>query len=264
LRLEKIYIIAAQRYNQNTFSELDISLLANREKQKHTGMISITRNILIMVGGIVALGVAAILYLALGLTVVQSYSNESNYKKTTCTVRAVEIHKMSSKEDWYRCPWKCAITHTPDGLKTYCELSEFPCLRIVVDVSTKNGLKSAILHENPEKMVKYTDCSTYYCDQDSVVNDKEVNKFRRRYGNVGTNYPCYFDSNSLQSDDYDDDGQEHALLKLTYNEASYVNSLLWPSLTATAGLLMIGYALFNIFQEKNAKKSDKRKILNNL
>jgi hypothetical protein len=211
-----------------------------------------------------ALGVAAILYLTLGLTVVQSYSNESNYKKTTCTVRAVEIHKMSSKEDWYRCPWKCAIAHTPDGFKTYCELSEFPCLRIVVDVATKNGLKSAILNENPEKMAKYTDCSTYFCDQDSVVNDKEVNKFRRRYGNVGSKYSCYFDSNSLQSDDYDDDGQEHALLQLTYNEAAYINSLFWPSITAVMGLTMIAYGFFNIYRDNRVKSNEKRKIPNNL
>ena len=212
---------------------------------------------MIFLGGFLLLVVAGILYLVLGLTVVQGYNNESDFKRTTCTVRAVEIHKMNSKEDWYRCPWKCTVNHTPDGLKTFCELSEFPCLRIVVDVSTKHGLKSAILHENPYKMSKYGDCSTFHCDQDSVVNDKEVNKFRKKYGNVGSQHPCYFDLNSLQSDDYDDDGQEHALLKLTYNKASFVNSLLWPGLIAAAGLVMTLYGSFNVYQERKLKKAEK-------
>jgi hypothetical protein len=228
-------------------------------------MFNFSKHVLMTIGGFVLLFISSILFLTLGLTVIESYSNESNFKQTTCTVRAVEIHKMSSKEDWYRCPWKCTVNHTPDGLKTFCELSEFPCLRIVVDVFTKNGLKSAILHENPHKMSKYSDCSTYYCDQDSVVNDKEVNRFRKKYGNVGSQYPCYYNLNSLQSDDYDDDGQEHALLRLTYNKASYVNSLLWPSLAALGGIVLALYGSYNIYEARRLRKKnnpEKRPIPN--
>lgn len=235
-------------------------------------MFTITKNILIALGGFALLGIGLILYLSLGLTVIQSYVNESNFKKTTCTVRAVEIHKMSSKEDWYRCPWKCTLNHTPDGLKTFCELSEFPCLRVVVDVATRHGLKSAIVHEDPTTMNKYPDCSTYFCDQDSVVNEKEVNKFRKRYGNIGNQYPCFYDQNSLQSDDYDDDGQEHALIKLTHGPAAYINSVFWPGVTVLAGLVLIVYGSVQAYIEKNKKKkakrnaqdSEKRKMIDDL
>lgn len=48
------------------------------------------------------------------------------------------------------------------------------------------------------------------------------------------------------SDDYDDDGQEHALLRLTYNEVSYVNSWLWPSLCAFVGLILTFYGVYLI------------------
>lgn len=168
---------------------------------------------------------------------------------------------MNSKDDWYRCPWKCTISHTPDGLKTFCELSEFPCLRVVVDVFTRDGLKSAILHENPDKMNKYSDCSTYYCDRDSVVNENDVNRFRKKYGVLGSKFQCYYNIDSLESDDYDDDGQEHALLKLTYNTSSYVNSLLWPSLCAFCGLILTFYGLWSFYVKK---RSINKKNISNL
>lgn len=220
-------------------------------------MIKVTRHFLIIVAGLALIFIASVLFLILGLTVVQVYNNESSYKKTNCTVRAVEIHKMNNKDDWYRCPWKCTINHTPDGLKTFCEVSEFPCLRIVVDVSTKHGLKSAIMHENPEKMQKYMDCSTYHCDRDSVVNDKEVNKFRKKYGVIGTHYSCFYDVDSLESDDYDDDGQEHALLKLTHSEASFINSLFWPSFAAFAGIVLCFYGLVRLYKYKQEHRKNR-------
>ncbi|CAF0703178.1 unnamed protein product [Brachionus calyciflorus] len=216
-------------------------------------MFHLKRNTLILLSGIALIIISFTLFLTLNFTVIKSYHDESSFKKTTCTVRDVETHKMNSKEDWYKCPWKCTINHTPDGLKTSCELSEFPCLRIVVDVATKNGLKSAILHESPEKYRKFSDCSTYYCNMDSVVNEKDVNRFRKKYGIIGSKMSCYYNVDSLESDDYDDDGQEHALLRLTYNTASYVNSIIWPSLCGAAGIFMIFYALF--FNFKSKKKS---------
>jgi hypothetical protein len=176
------------------------------------------------------------------MTVIQDYDVESVYKKTNCSVRAVEFNDMNSKNEWSRCPWRCTIQHTPDGLKSYCELSEFPCLKIVVDVVTKYGLKSAIMHENPEKLQKYPDCSTYYCNQDSVVNDKLVKKFLRNWGNIGKSYPCYYNMKSLETED-EDDAQEHALLKLTYGKASYVNSIFWPCFVASVGIVIIVVAV---------------------
>lgn len=226
-------------------------------------MFNFSRSSLFILGGLLFVILGSVLFVVLGVTVVQSYVSESNYKRTNCSVRAVEYHKQNSKDDWYRCPWQCTINHTPDGLKTFCELSEFPCLRIVVDVATKHGLKTAILHENPEKMNKYSDCSTYYCDRDSVVNEKLVNRFRKAYGMIGTHYKCFFDLNSLQSDDYDDDGQEHALLKLSFNEASYVNSLLWPSVAFVAGVVLIFYGLHQRFFVERKEEKKKRSLLDN-
>ena len=211
--------------------------------------------------GISLFFVASILYLSLGLTVMQTYVSESNFKKTTCTIRAVDKNSMSVKDDWYRCPWQCTLRHSPDGLKTFCSVSEFPCVRIVVDVATKFGLKSAILHENPEKMQKYTDCSTYYCDRDSVVNEREVTKFQRKYGVLGSKVNCYYDLNSLQSDDYDDDGQEHALLKLTHSEAAYINSLFWPSLTAFVGIVCVVFAMISMHLEKSKTDAGKKRLI---
>jgi hypothetical protein len=199
---------------------------------------------------------AAILYLALGVTVIQSYSNESNFKKTTCTVRAVDHYSSNVKDDWYRCPWECTYRYTPDGLKTFCSLSEFPCIKIVVDVTTKFGLKSAILHESPEKMQRYSDCSTFYCDRDSVVNERDVIRFRNKYGVVGSKMNCYYDVNSLQSDDYDDDGQEHALLRLTHSEAAYINSLFWPSLLAFCGIVLCVFGGVKRHLEQQSKKKN--------
>jgi hypothetical protein len=223
-----------------------------------TKMIHLNRIIIITGTGCLLIFISAILYLVLGITVVQRYGDEANFKKTTCTVRDVEIHEMNSKEDWYKCPWKCSINHTPDGLKTACEISEFPCLRIVVDVSTPDGLRSAILHEDPDKMAKYGDCSTFHCNQDSVVNEKVVNHFKRNYGVVDQKYNCFYNIDSLNSDDYDDDGQEHALLKLTYSEAAFVNSLFWPSLLFIIGVVLVGYGLYNIDLERRAAKIRKR------
>lgn len=215
-------------------------------------MLEFRKSTFIILAGIALCIISFSLFMTLNFTVIQSFNDETNFKKTTCTVREVETQQMNNKEDWYKCPWKCTINHTPDGLKTYCELSEFPCLRIVVDVATKNGLKSAILHESPDKYRKYPDCSTYYCDMDSVVNEKDVNRFRRKYGNIGDTYSCYFNVDSLESDYYYDDGQEHALLRLTYSTASYVNSLIWPSLCAVAG---IGVIIYGIYYRFNSRKT---------
>lgn len=225
----------------------------------------LTRNHLIMAVGLLLLLISLVLFIVLGLIVIQTYVGESNYKKTTCTVRAVDIHKLNDKDDWYKCPWHCTINHTPDGLKTFCEISEFPCLRVVVDVATKHGLKTAILHENPEKMSKYTDCSTYYCDRDSLVNDKLVNKFKRKYGQLGQRYSCYYNVDSLTSDDYDDDGQEHALLRLTYNRASYINSLFWPSFAFVAGAVLVIYGWIQNNKDKKLRGAEtKRSFRDNL
>ena len=223
----------------------------------------VSRNLIFIVTGTLALVVALVLYITLGVTVIQTYNNESEYKKTTCTVRGVEIHRMNSKDDWYKCPWQCTVNHTPEGLKTQCEISEYPCLRIVVDVETKSGLRSAILHENPDKMFKSPDCSTYYCDRDSVVNEKDVNKFKRKYGSIAMKYSCYYNVDSLLSDDYDDDGQEHALLRLTYNKASYVNGILWPTLVAFAGLVLATWGLVGLFIQSRNKRAIKKRLPNN-
>lgn len=227
-------------------------------------MEKLNKFVLIAFVGFVLVSIGSILFLVLGLTVIQVYNSESSFKRTECTVRDVEIHKMNSKDDWYKCPWKCSVNHTPDGLKTYCEISEFPCLRIVVDVATKYGLKSAILHENPEKMQKYFDCSTYYCDMDSVVNEREVNRFKKNYGVIGSKYSCYYNMDSLNSDDYDDDGQEHSLLNITYGVGSYVNSLFWPSLTIAVGIALVVYGLFNVYRLRKLEKPKKRRLNNNL
>jgi hypothetical protein len=188
--------------------------------------------------GIVCIITASVLAISLGMTVIQDYDVESVYKKTTCTIRNVEFNDMNPKNEWTRCPWRCTLQHTPDGIKSYCEISEFPCLKIVADVSTKYGLNSVILHENPAKLQKYPDCSTYFCQQDSVVNAKLVNKFKRTYGDIGKKFPCYYNMKSLDYED-EDDAQEHALLKLTYNQASYMNSIFWPCFVALVGILLI-------------------------
>lgn len=228
-------------------------------------ILNLNRNTLTIAVGVFLIFSSFVLFLTLGLTVMESYVNESSFKKTTCSVRAVEVYKMNSKEDWYRCPWRCTIAHTQDGLKTQCELSEFPCLRVVVDVSTKHGLKSAILHESPDKMQKYPDCSTYYCDRDSLVNEKMVNRFQKAYGSIGSKYPCYYDVQSLQSDDYDDDGQEHALIRLTYGPASFVNSIIWPSVAFIAGVVCVIYGFYMLLGEKKtAKNGEKKKFLSDL
>ena len=231
-------------------------------------MAKITTHTIVAFVGFLLFAIGCLLYLVLGLTVIQVYNSESSFKRTECTVRDVEIHKMNSKDDWYKCPWECTINHTPDGLKTYCEISEFPCLRIVVDVKTKYGLKSAILHENPEKMQRYYDSSTYHCDMDFVVNERQVNIFKKNYGAIGSKYACYYNLDSLNSDDYDDDGQEHALLSLTFGIASYVNSLLWPSLSTAIGIALMVYGYYNIYRSKRLiakdKKQEKRRIHDNL
>ncbi len=137
-----------------------------------------------------------------------------------------------------------------------------------MDVQTQYGLKSAILHENPTKMQKYYECSTYYCDRDSVVNNNLVNKFRKNYGVIGSKFPCYYNLNSLDSDEYDDDGQEHAMLNLSYNKASYVNAWLWPSLSAFAGVLFLVYGFYFVFLNKKMNSmyaknvNQKRKLFN--
>ena len=217
-----------------------------------------------MSAGLASLFVGSALFITLGLTIMQTYHAESSFKSTNCSVRAVEQHKMNSKVDWYRCPWRCTITYAPDGLKTFCELSEFPCLRIVVDVATRYGLKTAILHETPDKMSRYSDCSTFYCDRDSVVNEKLVAKFKRNYGQVGKQLNCYFNLNSLQSDDYDDDGQEHALLDLTYSQAAYVNSLLWPIVLLVVGVALVAYALFLQHKEKKDASIERKRAIDKL
>ncbi len=162
------------------------------------------------------------------------------------------------------------MNHTPEGLKTKCEISEFPCLRIIVDVETRHGMRSAILHENPDKMSKYIDCSTFYCDRDSVVNERDVNKFRKKYGTVGSRYDCYYNSESLDSDEYDDDGQEHALLRLTYSHASYVNAWFWPSFCCFFGLIATFYGSYFVFvankfnrQKRSYNNINKRRLPNN-
>lgn len=53
----------------------------------------------ILMGGILFL-VGCILYLSLGLTVIQDYRAESMYRKTECTVRDTEIHNMNDKFSW--------------------------------------------------------------------------------------------------------------------------------------------------------------------
>lgn len=200
----------------------------------------------LIIFGILGLIVFTALIIPLGFTVIEEYNNEKQYVKTDCIVRAVEYNDKNPKNEWSRCPSRCTLQHTIDGLKTFCEVSEFPCLKIVVDVTTKFGLKSAIIHENPTKMQKYGDCSTYFCDKDSVVNEKYVNKFKRTWGNIGQKYKCYYNMAALNSDD--DDEQEHALLKLTYNTAEYVNSIFWPTLVGTFSFFAIVLGIFMKFR----------------
>jgi len=101
-------------------------------------------------------------------------------------------------------------------------------------------------------MQKYSDCSTYYCDRDSVVNDKDVNKFRKRYGVVGSSYSCYYNMAALQrGDDYEDDGQEHALLQLTYGLASYVNAWFWPSVATLGGILLMVFGTMGVLKTRS-------------
>ncbi len=215
---------------------------------------------LLILGGILLIGVSAILHLSLGLTVVQDYNSEAHFKKTNCTVRAIELNNDNPKNEWTRCPWTCTVSHTPDGLKTFCEISEFPCLKIVVDVATKYGLKSAIIHENPDKMQKHFECSTFFCDRDSVVNEKLVNKFKRTYGNIGQSYSCFYKMETLNfEDDYDNEIQEHALLYLTQTEASYVNSIFWPTLIGLVGVLMLGIGIYYRITGKRTRNQQVQK-----
>lgn len=202
----------------------------------------LTRYHIILFIGISLLFISAVLVLIMGLTVIQDFSQDAGYRKTKCTVRGFEFNDMNPKNEWTRCPWTCTIQHTPDGLKTFCELSEFPCLKIIVDVQTKNGLKSAVLYENPDQIMKYPDCSTFHCNRDSVVNDKMIKKFKRTWGNIGSTYSCYYNMKSLDAED-DDDDQEHALLRLSYSQASYVNAIFWPCFLAFAGIITIIYGL---------------------
>lgn len=201
-------------------------------------LFDIKRHHILLFSGIVCIIVASILAISLGMTVIQDYDAESIYKKTTCTIRSIEFNEMNPKNEWTRCPWRCTLQHTLDGLKPFCEISEFPCLKISADVSTKYGMKSVILHENPEKMQKYPDCSTFFCQQDSLVNLKLVNKFKRNYGDVGKKFNCYYNMKSLEYED-EDDAQEHALLNLTYGRASYINSIFWPCFVALVGIIII-------------------------
>ena len=214
---------------------------------------------IILFVGILCIFIASVLAISLGTTVIQDYRSDSVYKKTNCTVRGIEFNEMNPKNEWTRCPWRCTLQYTPDGLKSYCEISEFPCLKIIVDVRTKYGLKSAIIHESPEKLQKYPDCSTYYCQQDSVVNLKLVNKFKRSWGDIGKSYACYYNMKSLEYED-EDDAQEHALLKLSYSQASYINSIFWPCFIASVGIVIILIAFitrtkFNDGQRILLKKS---------
>lgn len=201
--------------------------------------------------GLASLLIGICLILALGVTVISDYQDEKQYTRTECTVRAVEFNNENPKNEWTKCPWTCTLNYTPDGWKTYCEISDFPCLKIIVDVKTKYGLKSAIIHENPDKMKAYEECSTYHCDRDSVVNEKIVNKFKRSYGKIGSKYTCFYNMESLERDD--DEEQEHALLKLTYSQASYINSIFWPTLIGTFGLTMLIYGIVEKIRLNRAK-----------
>jgi hypothetical protein len=220
----------------------------------------LTKDQVVILAGIVLIAVSAILHLSLGLTIVQDYNSESYFKKTNCTVRATELNNDNPKNEWTRCPWTCTVSHTPDGLKTFCEISEFPCLKIVVDVATKYGLKSAILHENPDKMQRYFECSTFFCDRDSVVNEKLVNKFKRNWGNIGQSYSCFYKMDSLNfEDDYDNEIQEHALLNLTHTEASFVNSIFWPTLIGLAGVLLLCIGIY--YKIVNRRRSNQNYVI---
>lgn len=86
---------------------------------------------------------------------------------------------------------------------------------------------------------------------------------QKRYGNIGDQYSCYYNANALLSDDYDDDGQEHALIRLTYNEASYINSWFWPSFCAFAGLIVTFYAIYRIKFRIGVSKSERNPRNNN-
>jgi hypothetical protein len=218
-------------------------------------MMFLTKDQVFILAGIVVIVISAIFHLSLGLTIVQDYNGESFFKKTNCTVRAIEFNNDNPKNEWTRCPWTCTVSHTPDGLKTFCEISEFPCLKIVVDVATKFGLKSAIIHENPDKMQKHYECSTYYCDRDSVVNEKLVNKFKRKWGNVGSSYPCFYKMDTLNmDDDYDNEIQEHALIYLTHTEASYVNSIFWPTLMSLVGVVLLCMGVYYRIEKRMANR----------
>ncbi len=50
--------------------------------------------------GTIFLLIAMILYISLGLTVIQDYRSEEMYKKTECTVRDTEISSMNDKFEW--------------------------------------------------------------------------------------------------------------------------------------------------------------------
>ena len=159
-------------------------------------LVKISKNAIILTVGILLLIISGVLYIALGVTVIQTYIGESTYSRTTCTVRDVNIHRANTKDDWFQCPWRCTVNHTPDGLKTMCEISEYPCLQIVVDVMPRDGLKSAIIHESPQKMAQSLDCSTYYCDRDSVVNERDVNRFRKR--SLTIQKKCFLSNNRIK------------------------------------------------------------------
>ena len=63
-------------------------------------MIVITRYTISILIGSFLLMASCIMYLSLGLTVIQDYMSESMYTKTKCTVRDTEIHSMNDKFSW--------------------------------------------------------------------------------------------------------------------------------------------------------------------
>ncbi len=63
-------------------------------------MFAITRYTISVLIGSLLLMIACIMYLSLGLTVIQEYMNESMYTKTKCTVRDTEIHSMNDMFSW--------------------------------------------------------------------------------------------------------------------------------------------------------------------
>lgn len=64
-------------------------------------MIVITRYTVSILIGALLLMASCIMYLSLGLTVIQDYMSESMYTKTKCTVRDTEIQNMNEMFSWY-------------------------------------------------------------------------------------------------------------------------------------------------------------------